>query len=70
MQLRNEKPEISGAGTWSFFGGAIENGERPEDAVLREIEEELAIRPKQCTLLWIEDSRSDFHRAMAAPLAV
>lgn len=29
--------------TWGFFGGHIEGGEKPEDAVVREIKEELGL---------------------------
>ena len=31
---------------WAFFGGGIEEGETPEQAVIREAQEELQIKPK------------------------
>jgi 8-oxo-dGTP diphosphatase len=33
-----------GAGTWSFPGGHIDNGESPEECALRELEEETGLR--------------------------
>ncbi|HYL77566.1 MAG TPA: NUDIX domain-containing protein [Bryobacteraceae bacterium] len=40
-QRRNEGPH---ALKWEFPGGKVESGESPPDALLRELEEELAIR--------------------------
>ncbi len=41
LQLRDHTPGIVYAGYWSFFGGAIEPGETPWQALQRELAEEL-----------------------------
>ena len=48
--LMSQRPENkSHAGLWEFPGGKVEDGERPEDTILRELREELGIEPcKQC----------------------
>ena len=46
LQLRDNKTKIPYPNTWGTFGGQIEAGELPEQAILREIMEELAYRPK------------------------
>lgn len=47
MQLRDEKKSIAFPGHWSFFGGSIEKGESPMHAALREIQEEISLRPSR-----------------------
>jgi 8-oxo-dGTP diphosphatase len=42
LQLRDEEAPTA-PGFWAFFGGGIEKGESPEEAVRREAEEELGI---------------------------
>ncbi len=48
--LMSQRPKNkSHAGLWEFPGGKVEDGERPEDTILRELREELGIEPcKQC----------------------
>jgi 8-oxo-dGTP diphosphatase len=43
LQLRDDKPTIPYPNHWTFFGGAVEIGEAPDDAVHREMMEELEI---------------------------
>ena len=55
LQLRDDRPDIASGGLWGFFGGHIEPGERPQDAFLREMEEELSWRPPHFELYRTRD---------------
>ena len=44
LQLRDAFPEVPGGGTWSLFGGGVEDGEDLGQALVREIDEELGLR--------------------------
>ena len=48
MQLRDDKPGLPLRNHWAFFGGEVDSGEAPENAILREVEEELTFRPNNC----------------------
>jgi tryptophan synthase alpha chain len=41
LQQRDDKPGIPYPGAWTFFGGAVEPGETPAQAIVREVREEL-----------------------------
>ncbi len=46
LQHRDDKPGVTGAGLWGFFGGRVERGEGASHAFLREMREELGWRPR------------------------
>ena len=43
IYLRDDKPEISFPNHWDLFGGQVEENETPEQALIRELKEELNI---------------------------
>jgi len=43
IYLRDDKPEISFPNHWDLFGGHVEANETPEEALVRELKEELDI---------------------------
>lgn len=67
LQHRDDLPHVSDAGKWSLFGGAIEPGEDPETAMLREIDEEIGYRPRRYHPFVVLRSRGKvFHLFLAA----
>ncbi|WP_240675279.1 NUDIX hydrolase [Cellulomonas endophytica] len=43
LQLRDDIPDIPFPGTWCLPGGHLEPGERPADAAVRELREEMSV---------------------------
>jgi 8-oxo-dGTP diphosphatase len=65
--IAQRPPQKAMAGLWEFPGGKIEPGERPEEALIRELCEELAIEVKEPCLApfsFASHSYPDFHLLM------
>ena len=73
MQLRDDIPTILYPGYWAFFGGHIEAGETPEEAVVREIFEEIDYEMKAPQFFMTSESdqviRYVFHEPLTVPLS-
>ena len=49
LALRDNKPGIPFPNHWDLIGGHVEEGEKPEEALVREVKEELDIDLKEFT---------------------
>jgi 8-oxo-dGTP pyrophosphatase MutT (NUDIX family) len=56
FHLRDDIPSIPDAGLWSLFGGSIEDGETPENAIIREVAEETGINLQELKCLGTIDA--------------
>jgi len=73
LQLRDDISTIIAPGQWGLFGGHLEPGETPAEAVQRELEEEIAWRPGPQLQPWFIDTRGNrtvhvFRGALLRPL--
>lgn len=65
--IAQRPPDKSMAGLWEFPGGKVEQGERPEDTVIRELHEELSITIREACLApltFASHAYPDFHLLM------
>jgi len=51
LQLRDNKPDISYPNNWAFFGGGVDYGENHQEALKRELVEELGWYPNKINYL-------------------
>ena len=73
LQLRDDIDSIIYPGHWGLFGGHVEPGESPADAVQRELEEEISWAPSAPLQPWFSDDSGTrtahvFRGALTVPL--
>ena len=47
IYLRDDKPTIPYPNNWDLLGGLVNNGETPEIAIIREVDEEIGVKLNQ-----------------------
>ncbi len=66
--LRDDKPTIPYPNQWDILGGVVEEGETPEEAIVREMREELELDLKDFELFkvfnWPEKIETIFHKKL------
>lgn len=57
LHLRDNKEYLPSANMWSLLGGIIDEGEKPEETIIREIKEEIGIEIKNPTLIKVQNRK-------------
>ena len=72
LQLRDQKPNIFYPGVWGLFGGGMDDGEKPIDALKRELLEEIGLEIKDAKLLfsWNHDKYNSILHFFLVPLTI
>lgn len=70
MQLRDDIPTIHYPGCWGFFGGHIETGEHRDEAMARELQEEINHVPPSLKLYRSYPAENVIRHVYYAPLLV
>jgi 8-oxo-dGTP diphosphatase len=70
LQLRDDIPGIAYPGHWGFFGGHLDPGETPAEAVRRELLEEISYAPPQLEFFLCMETEQSIRHVFYGPLLV